>query len=115
MRYLIPSIHFILTTIIMSAIVLDEMQNVDDWHNVTNVTLLKFLTTTLLKNSATAFSINKFFNDVRSQGYKISKVTLYNYMEYLEDAFLVFTVPCYSELLRKSQNMKKKYMRSTVA
>tara|TARA_B100000989_G_scaffold289271_2_gene260894 strand:+ start:9280 stop:10539 length:1260 start_codon:yes stop_codon:yes gene_type:complete len=84
------------------------LRDIIERYNVSNIKLLKYLTNTLLKNAATKFSINKFYNDVKSQGHKIGKDTLHNYMEYLEDAFLVFTVPFYAESERVKQNRTKK-------
>lgn len=63
---------------------------------------------TMLANVANPFSINKFYNDLKSQGYKVSKDTLYEYFQYIEDAFLVFAVPLYSESIRKVQSNPKK-------
>jgi len=84
------------------------LKDIVERHNVSNIVLLKYLTTTLLKNAATTFSVNKFYNDIKSQGYKISKDTIHTYMEYIEDTFLAFTVPFYSESHRTKQNIPKK-------
>jgi uncharacterized protein len=84
------------------------LRDIVERHNVSNIVLLKYLTTTLLKNAATSFSVNKFCNDIKSQGYKISKATIYAYMAYIEDAFLVFTIPFYSESERVKQNRPRK-------
>lgn len=84
------------------------LRDIVERHNITNIVLLKYLITTLLKNAATTFSVNKFFNDIKSQGYKISKATLHSYLEYIEDAFLVFAIPFYSESARIKQNVPKK-------
>ena len=35
------------------------------------------------------FSNNKFYHDLRSQGIPVAKVTLHEYLSYLEDALLV--------------------------
>lgn len=96
---------------------LDTLQNyvetvifrdVIERYKITNVSLMKFFIKFLLKNISSPFSINKFYNDIKSQGYKISKDTLYLYLAYLEDAFLIFTVPIFSESLRHSQIIPKK-------
>lgn len=84
------------------------LRDIIDRHKVTNIPLLKYLTKTLLKNAATVFSVNKFHNDIKSQGYKTSKETLYLYISYLEDAFLIFTVPFYTESEREKQTKPKK-------
>ncbi len=79
-------------------------------HTISNTALIKYMLLTMLRNVSSPFSINKFYNDVKSQGYKVSKTVLYDYTDYLEDAFLVFSVPLYSESLRKIQaNPKKIY------
>ena len=84
------------------------MRDIIERYNISNVTLLKYLVTTLLKNAATTFSINKFYNDAKSQGYKIGKDTIHNYLSYVEDAFLSFIVPIYSESERVMHNQPKK-------
>jgi len=84
------------------------LRDIVERHKVSNILLLKYLTTTLLKNAATSFSVNKFYNDIKSQGYKISKDTIYTYLSYIEDAFLAFTIPFYSESERTKQNIPKK-------
>jgi predicted AAA+ superfamily ATPase len=66
------------------------------------------LINSLLKNVSSPFSINKFYNDIKSQGYKVSKDTLYAYLDYLDDAFLIFSVPIFTESLRASQTTPKK-------
>lgn len=73
-------------------------------HNITNVVLIKYLIKTLLKNTATRFATHKFHNDLKSQGFSVGKNTLYTYMEYIEDAYMAFKVPLYSESLRKIQS-----------
>ncbi len=84
------------------------LRDVIERYNIANTTLLKYLTKTLLVNTAAPFSINKFYNDIRSQGYKASRETLHNYMDYLEDSFLIFKVPFYSESIRAQQTYRYK-------
>jgi predicted AAA+ superfamily ATPase len=83
-------------------------RDVIERHHVTNIALLKYLTNTLLKNFASVFSVNKFYNDIKSQGYQAAKDTIYNYIGYLEDAYLIATVPVYTESLRRAQITPKK-------
>ena len=84
------------------------LKDIVERYNVSNVTLLKYLITTLLKNFSASFSVNKFFNDIKSQGYKVGKDTIHNYLDYIQDAFLIFTVPYYSTSERLKQNRPKK-------
>lgn len=84
------------------------LKDIIERHNISNVALLKYLTKTLIINAASLFSVNKFFNDIKSQGYKISRETIIKYIDYLEDAFLIFKLPFYSESLRMQQNHSHK-------
>jgi predicted AAA+ superfamily ATPase len=84
------------------------LRDIIERHKISNIVLLKYLTKTLLINAATLFSVNKFYNDVKSQGYNVSRETIHHYIDLLEDAFLIFNVPLYSESLRAQQTTPKK-------
>lgn len=80
-------------------------------YKIANTSLIKYLIKSLIKNVASPFAVNKFYNDTRSQGYNVGKDTIYQYMEYVEDSFLAFPVPIFSESIRKIQvNPKKIYI-----
>lgn len=83
-------------------------RDVIERYQISNISLMKYFISCLLKNISAPFSINKFYNDCKSQGYRIGKDTLYSYLSYLEDAFLVFAVPIFSESIRKMQTTAKK-------
>lgn len=79
-------------------------------HEVKQPSLIKYMILSMIQNAARPFSINKFYNDVRSQGYQTSKDILYEYADYIEDAYLAFLVPLYDKSIRKIQaNPKKLY------
>jgi predicted AAA+ superfamily ATPase len=77
-------------------------------YQIENVALLRYFTGILLKSVSSLVSINKIYKDIKSQGYKVGKDTLYNYLEYLEDAFLLFSCPIFTESLRQMQTTPKK-------
>lgn len=77
-------------------------------HQISNIALLKYFIHSLLKNVSSLFSVNKFYNDIKSQGYKVAKDTLYSYLSHIEDAFLLFAVPVFTESLRQEQTTPKK-------
>jgi hypothetical protein len=83
-------------------------RDVIERYKLSNVALMKYFIGFLLKNIGAPFSVNKFYNDIKSQGYKVGKDTLYLYLSYLEDAFLIFTVPIFTESLRHRQTASKK-------
>ncbi|MDF1684739.1 MAG: ATP-binding protein [Legionellaceae bacterium] len=79
-------------------------------YNIVNPEVIKYMIVSMIANIAKPFSINKFYNDLKSQGYKINKDSLYDYAQHIEDAFLAFSVPLYSESIRKVRvNPKKIY------
>lgn len=83
-------------------------RDVIERYQISNAALLKYFISSLLKNVAAPFSINKLYNDIKSQGHKVGRDTLYSYLEYLEDAFLIFAVPIFTESLRHMQTTPKK-------
>lgn len=83
-------------------------RDVVERHQIGNIALMKYFIGFLLKSVASPFSVSKFYNDIKSQGYKVGKDTLYSYLSYLEDAFLVFAVPIFTESLRHIQTTPKK-------
>lgn len=68
--------------------------------SIKNQTLLKYLLKYLVGNVANPFSMGKTFNDVKSQGYSISRNTLYDYLSYLKEAFIVFTINIWHRSVR---------------
>jgi uncharacterized protein len=84
------------------------MRDVIERHGITNIVLIKYLIKFLLKNIGGSFSVHKFFNDLKAQGLSGAKTTLYDYLSYIEEAYLVFTVPLYSESVRKTQTNPRK-------
>ncbi|NQY73182.1 MAG: ATP-binding protein [Candidatus Margulisbacteria bacterium] len=83
-------------------------------YKITNFSLINYLIKTLLNNFGCSFSPNKFYNDAKSQGMKVGKETVYDYLGFIEEAFLAFTVPLFSDSIRKTQsNPKKTYVIDT--
>ncbi|MFY0673521.1 MAG: ATP-binding protein [Bacteroidia bacterium] len=81
-----------------------------DRYAIKNTKLLKYLIKHLFVNMSNPLSINKLFNDLKSQGYSIGKNTLYDFMGYLEDAFIFFNVQKHSKSEReKAVNPNKVY------
>src|SRR3990167_503014 len=77
-------------------------------HHVKHVALLKYMIFFMIQNSSTTFSINKFYNDAKSQGYQVGKDVLYDYAQYIEDAYLAFSIGVYDRSIRKVQTNPKK-------
>lgn len=94
----------ILKDIFDTAILRDILER----HKIRNSMLLKRLIRALL--SAKEFSINRFYNYLKSQQIKSSKDALYKYLDYLEDAFFVFKLNKFDLSYKKAeQSLPKIY------
>jgi predicted AAA+ superfamily ATPase len=79
-------------------------------HEITNLALLRVLIKTLLKSVAARFSANKCYKDFKSQGLAVSKNTVHSYFAHIQDAYLAFDCPLFTENLRRQNaNPRKIY------
>jgi predicted AAA+ superfamily ATPase len=60
------------------------------------------------RNTATLLSLSKLHRDFQSQGYEISKNTIFEYARLLEDAGLIFLLPRHEQSVRKQARNPKK-------
>jgi hypothetical protein len=85
-------------------------RDVVERHGVDNLPALRYLERALLANPAGRFSVSKLFNDLKSQGMRVGKDTLYEDLAHLEDSFLLFTTAVASPSARVRQvNPRKCY------
>lgn len=77
-------------------------------YNVSNTVVLKQFIKKLLNTISAEFSIHKFYNELKSQGIAISKNTVYEYLEYATDCFLLFLLLPYDPSLVRQQSRSKK-------
>jgi len=86
------------------------LRDVVERYQVSNFTALRWLVRHLLSSPAAPFSIQKFHDALRSQGIPVAKDTIYAYLGYLEDAFLVRTVSLHTASERQRMvNPRKAY------
>lgn len=86
------------------------LRDVIERHDVTNPAALRWLQRHLLGNPAGSFSVQKFFDTLKSQGFPVGKNTLHEYLAHLEDAFLVRTVSLHTASERQRMvNPRKAY------
>lgn len=83
-------------------------RDVVERHGVENLQALRYLERSLLASPAGRFSVSKLYNDLKSQGVKVGKDTLHEYLAHLEDSFLLFTVPVSSSSVRVRQSNPRK-------
>ena len=78
--------------------------------NIKNSSILKYFLKRIFENITSPLSIHKIYNEIKSQGYKIGKNYLYEYLEYLEEAyFFILTRKYTSSILKQELTEKKAY------
>ncbi len=86
------------------------LRDVVERHGIGNLAPLRYLIRHLLGSPACAFSINRFHNDLQSQGIACGKNSLHDYLAHLEDAYLVQSIHVDSRSVRQRQvNPRKVY------
>ncbi|MEM2138999.1 MAG: ATP-binding protein [Candidatus Woesearchaeota archaeon] len=78
-------------------------------YKLRNTFLIKTLVNLILKSVSKEFSLNKIFNDLKSQGYELSKNTLYEYLSILQDSFFIHPLYRYG-LKREEKTLPKIYL-----
>lgn len=82
----------VLTSYVDVAILRDVVER----HGVSNVTALRAMLRHLMSAPANRFSVNRFYGSLRSQGISVTKNALYEYVDHLTDAYLMFAVPLHT-------------------
>ncbi len=86
------------------------LRDVIERHGVSNPVALRWLQRHLLGAPAAPFSIQKFYDALRSQGLPVGKDTLHAFLGYLEDAFLIRTTSMLTNSERQRMvNPRKSY------
>lgn len=79
-----------------------------DRNNIRNERLMHLLLKFCAMHTGSLISVNKLFRDFTSQGLKIGKATLYDYLKMIEDAFIVLTAPKYEPSSRRQLQAPQK-------
>ncbi len=78
-------------------------------HKIRNTKVIKSMFNHLVR--AKEFSVHRFYNFLKSLNVKVSKNTLYNYLEFFNDAFIFFPLKKFSFSLKNvEQSLPKIYM-----
>lgn len=77
-------------------------------YQITNSSTLKYFCKRVVGSSGGEFSVNKIYNELKSQGYQVGKDTLYAYQGYVEDIYLNRFINKYSHSVVKAEGSLKK-------
>ncbi len=79
-------------------------------YNITNTVALKFFLKRIIASSTKQISINKIYNELKSSGIKIGKNSLYDFLDYVQNAYLSLVLHKYdNSLVNKELGEKKIY------
>lgn len=86
------------------------LRDIVERHAVSNINVIRHMIHSLIASPGTLFSVNKFYQTLKSQGVQAGKDLLYEYLAYIQDAYLAFTIPLFTESERKKNvNPRKTY------
>ncbi len=77
-------------------------------YKIKNIPVLKYFIKRTIENVGKPLSVNNIYNEIKSQGYKVSKDSLYEFLEMLESIYLIFTVRKFSKSVLKTELSQKK-------
>ncbi len=79
-------------------------------YNIPNPLALKYLIKKALTNVGNYLSVNKIFNELKSTGIKVSKDSIYLFLNYIQDAYLIFMMNIFSESINVQNTNDKKFI-----
>lgn len=72
------------------------LKDIIERHGVGNISALKHMVRSVIDSPGGKFSVNKFYNTLRSMAVKCTKNNLYDYLDHLFDAFVFSRVPIHT-------------------
>ncbi len=85
------------------------LKDVAEHYKISNISLLRYFVKRIMENLSKPTSINSIYNDIKSQGAKVSKDDLYLWANYVCNIFLFIRIPKYERSLSKEQKSLNKY------
>lgn len=83
-------------------------------YKISDTKTLKFFIKKIFASVTKPFSVNKTYNDLKSQGYKISNTYLYNYFEYCNNIFISQSINKFDfSEIKQEKSDKKTYIIDT--
>jgi len=85
------------------------LKDIAEHYQIAQVSVLRYFIKRVLANLSKPTSILSIYNDIKSQGLKISKDELYKWGNYICDVFMFVRIPKYERSLAKEQKSQHKY------
>mgnify|MGYP001776541716 CR=1 FL=1 len=85
------------------------LRDLAEHYNIRNTGVVRYFIKRIMANLTKLTSINAIYNDVKSQGLKVSKNDLYLWADYACNVFIFIRIPRYSHSLAKERKSLDKY------
>lgn len=85
------------------------LKDLAEHYKIANTVVVRYFVKRLMANLTKPTSINAIYNDIKSQGLRVSKDDLYLWAGYLCDIFLFIKMPRYDRSLIRGQHAFDKY------
>lgn len=85
------------------------LKDLAEHYKISNTSMLRYFVKRIMANLTKPTSINAIYNDIKSQGLKISKNDLYLWANYICDIFMFVRIPKYDRSLVREQKSLDKY------
>ena len=85
------------------------LRDLAEHYHITNTGVVRYFVKRIMANLTKPTSINAIYNDIKSQGLKVSKDDLYLWADYACNIFLFMRVPKYTRSLIKERKSLDKF------
>ena len=85
------------------------LRDLAEHYNIRNTGVVRYFIKRIMANLTKPTSINAIYNDIKSQGLKVSKDDLYLWADYACNVFMFVRIPRYSHSLAKEHKSLDKY------
>lgn len=86
------------------------LRDIIERYDVRTPQVLRHLANRVINGIGTLFSVRKVHDEVKSLGYSLSRDTITQFLQWMEDAYFIFAVPAYSaSVARQAREFRKLY------
>ncbi len=85
------------------------LRDLAEHYRITNIGVVRYFVKRIMANLTKPTSINAIYNDIKSQGLKVSKDDLYLWADYVCNIFMFVRIPKYNRSLIKERKSLDKY------
>ena len=86
------------------------LRDVIERYDIRYPQVLRHLASRIINGIGTLFSVRKVHDEVKSLGYTVSRETITQFLQWLEDAYFIFAIPAYSaSIAKQAREFRKIY------